>query len=112
MSKSRRHFLRKASLASVPLIVKSSVLGREGATSPNSRVQLACIGVGGQGTGNMNNFLQDNRVKVLAVCDVDQNHRSRALGIAKLNDKDGYTVQTEPPSVAINEVVDLRGRRD
>ena len=90
MSRSRRNFLQKASLASVPLIVNSSVLGRGGATSPNSRVQLACIGVGGQGTGNMNNFLQDDRVKVLAICDVDQNHRSRALGIAKLNDEDGY----------------------
>jgi len=90
MSKSRRNFLQKASFASVPLIVNSSVLGKGGATSPNSRVQLACIGVGGQGTGNMNNFMQDDRVKVLAICDVDQNHRNRALGIAKLNDKDGY----------------------
>ncbi|MBA73395.1 MAG: dehydrogenase [Verrucomicrobiales bacterium] len=101
MSKSRRHFIQKASLASAPLIVNSSVLGREGATSPNSRVQMACIGVGGQGTGNMSNFLQDDRVKVLAVCDVDQNHRDRALGIAKLDKGDGY-----------NDYRKLMGRKD
>ena len=62
---------------------------------------MACIGVGGQGAGNMSNFLQDDRVKVLAVCDVDQNHRDRALGIAKLDKGDGY-----------NDYRKLMGRKD
>jgi len=62
MKQTRRQFLRNSSIVAAPMIVKSSVLGKEGATSPNSKIQMACIGVGGQGTGNMNNFLQDERV--------------------------------------------------
>ena len=89
MKNTRRQFLQKGTFLSVPLIINSSVLGRGNATAANSKVQLACIGVGGQGTGNMNNFIQDDRVKVVAVCDVDRAHRQRALNIAKLSDKDG-----------------------
>lgn len=89
MKNTRRQFLQKGTFLSVPLIINSSVLGKGNATAANSKVQLACIGVGGQGTGNMNNFIQDDRVKVVAVCDVDRAHRQRALNIAKLSDKDG-----------------------
>ena len=91
MIETRRQFLRNTSFIAAPMIVKSSVLGKEGATSPNSRIQMACIGVGGQGTGNMNNFLQDERVKVVAICDVDDSHKQRALRAAKLSDKDGFS---------------------
>ena len=89
MKNTRRQFLQKGTFLSAPLIINSSVLGRGNATAANSKVQLACIGVGGQGTGNMNNFIQDDRVKVVAVCDVDRAHRQRALNIAKLSDKNG-----------------------
>ena len=91
MKQTRRQFLRNSSIVAAPMIVKSSVLGKEGATSPNSKIQMACIGVGGQGTGNMNNFLQDERVKVVAVCDVDDVHKNRALTAAKLSERDGFT---------------------
>lgn len=91
MKQTRRQFLRNSSIVAAPMIVKSSVLGKEGATSPNSKIQMACIGVGGQGTGNMNNFLQDERVKVVAVCDVDDVHKNRALKAAKLSERDGFT---------------------
>ena len=91
MKETRRQFLRNTSFIAAPMIVKSSVLGKEGATSPNSKIQMACIGVGGQGTGNMNNFLQDERVKVVAICDVDDSHKQRALRAAKLSDKDGFS---------------------
>jgi len=46
---------------------------------------MGFIGVGGMGTSNLRNFLQDQRVQVAAVCDVDTNHRTRALQLAKLN---------------------------
>ena len=91
MKETRRRFLRNISFIAAPMIVKSSVLGKAGATSPNSKIQMACIGVGGQGTGNMNNFLQDERVKVVAICDVDDSHKQRALKAAKLSDTDGFS---------------------
>ena len=90
MTHSRRKFLLGAVAVPAPLIVASSVLGQGNKTAPNSKIQLACIGVGGQGTGNMNNFLQDERVRVAAICDVDAGHRDRALAAAKLKPEDGY----------------------
>lgn len=88
--KSRRAFLKKSALGlTAPMIVPASVLGRSGATPPNNRVQLGCIGVGGMGTGNLNSFMQDDRVVITSVCDVDARHRARALKIAGLNEKAG-----------------------
>ncbi len=90
MNQSRRQFLIGAATASAPLIVAPSVVGVGERTGPNSKIQLACIGVGGQGTSNMRNFLQDERVRVAAVCDVDTGHRNRALAAAELKPEDGY----------------------
>lgn len=83
---SRRRFL--AAAAAAPLILPGRILGACGATPPNSKVRLACIGVGGQGTGNLGAFLNDERVQVVAVCDVDTNHRARAAAMVKLKEAD------------------------
>lgn len=85
-SLSRRQFLQSAA----PLILPAAVLGRAGAVSPNGKIRLACIGVGGQGTSNMNAFLADERVQVVAICDVDGQHRDRAMQLAKLTKGDCY----------------------
>lgn len=82
----RRQFIK----SSFPLIVSASVLGRGGAVAANSRVRIACIGLGGQGTGNMRNFLADERVQIVAVCDVDAQHREAAATIARLGKGDAY----------------------
>jgi len=86
---SRRSFL-KASTAFGPLIVKSSVLGNDKRSTPNERVNLACIGTGNMGTNNLKAFLRDERVQVVAICDVDDKHRANALNIAGLKTSDGY----------------------
>ncbi len=86
---SRRRFL-SAATAAAPLILPGRILGLDGATAPNSKVRLACIGVGGMGTGNLNSFLTDERVQVVAVCDVDSDHRNRAAETAKLKPADAY----------------------
>lgn len=80
----RRDFLK----STFPLIVASSVLGRAGAVGPNSRVRMACIGLGGQGTSNMRAFLTDERVQMVAVCDVDGKHRDAAGALANLKGTD------------------------
>jgi predicted dehydrogenase len=41
-------------------------------------VTLACVGVGGQGTYDLQAFLTDPRVQVVAVCDVDRAHLAHA----------------------------------
>jgi predicted dehydrogenase len=68
-SEDRRHFLKSAAMAAAaPMIVPSSVFGR---TAPSNRVNLAAIGVGGRGAGNVwHDFVttQDD-VRLVATCD-------------------------------------------
>jgi predicted dehydrogenase len=83
---SRRQFLKRASgitagAVTFPYFVSSSTLGQGGSVAPSNRITLGCIGMGGQGTGNMRGFLGKNEVRVLAVCDVDKNHRDQAKKI-------------------------------
>lgn len=74
---SRRRFLRNttAALATVS-IVPGSVLGLRGATPPNSKLNLACIGVGGQGAWNLGNVSGEN---IVALCDVDAKHAAASF---------------------------------
>ena len=78
----RREFLKSASLAagavSIPAVVSSTVLGQSGRAAPSNRIVMGCIGVGWQGGGNMNSFLNEKDVQVVAVCDVDKNHLNQA----------------------------------
>ena len=70
----RRSFLKRASaaagaMAAFPTIVPSSVFG---ATAPSNRITMAFIGVGNQGTNDLQGFLEDERIQVVAVCDVNR----------------------------------------
>ena len=76
----RRSFLRRttglmASTIAVPYVVPSSVLGKGGSTAPSERLTMGAIGIGGQGMHNLRNFLTCDDLRILAVCDVDTNHR-------------------------------------
>src|SRR5690606_13810737 len=71
-----------------PLIVPGRVLGLGDATAPGSQVRLGCIGTGGMGMGNLKSFLNDDRVRIVSVCDVDAAHRRQAQEAAKLGDGD------------------------
>ena len=88
----RRDFLQKASGAAlsafcVPYFIPSTVLGRNATISPGDQITIGCIGVGGMGTANMRGFLELPAARVVAVCDVDANHRERAKKI--VNEKYG-----------------------
>jgi len=61
-----------------PYIVSSSALGKDSSVAPSNRIVMACIGVGGMGTGNMNSFLGKKEAQVVAVCDIDKSHREKA----------------------------------
>lgn len=65
---SRRDFLKSAACVAAPWIVPASVLG---ATAPSNRIQVACIGTGNQGIAVLRQFLKNDDVQVVAVCDVN-----------------------------------------
>jgi len=79
---SRRRFLKGTAAAGItaafPSIIPASALGRLGKVAPSNRIVMGCIGVGSQGRGNMNAFLDKKEVQVIAVCDVDKHHRDTA----------------------------------
>jgi len=82
----RRQFLERVtgiatSTVSFPYIIPSSALGKAGSVAPSNRIVMGCIGVGSKGTGNMRNFLSKDEVQVVAVCDVDTDHRNKARDI-------------------------------
>jgi len=79
----RRDFLKRttgiaAGAVAFPYIIPASALGLAGAVAPSNRITIGCIGLGGMGTGNMGGFLEQGGAQVVAVCDVDGNHRRSA----------------------------------
>ena len=59
-------------------IIPASARGMDGRPSPGNRIVMGCIGLGGQGSGNMGTFLGEPDVQVVAMCDVDKNHLNGA----------------------------------
>lgn len=75
-SLSRRQFLSTTTTAALaaPLILGSSLR----AASPNGKLSHACIGVGGMGWNDLQNFQQHPKVEIVALCDVDENNLNNA----------------------------------
>lgn len=83
---SRRQFLAATGAAVVfPSLVPSRVLGGDGATAPSNQIVMGVVGCGGMGMGNTRSFLSKERCRVVAACDVDQNHLDGA--VKKINDR-------------------------
>lgn len=78
----RRAFLRRSAIAAsavaLPTIITKPL---SAANAPNSRVNLAMIGVGSRGTGVMGWFAGNDDVRFVAVCDPSTAHRERAINI-------------------------------
>ena len=82
----RRDFLKKtlatsAGMIIIPTIIPASALGKNGFVAPSNRHVMGFIGVGSQGTGNMNNFMKIPEVQVVSVCDVDKTNRDKAANM-------------------------------
>ncbi len=76
MTLSRRSFLKTSlAVAAAPLLVPPRVLGRGGATAPNSKVVMGTIGCGNQGRGDTSHFSSTGRVEFTAFCDPDTARR-------------------------------------
>ena len=73
---SRRRFLSELAVAGAGLtIVPRHVLGR-GFTAPSDLLNVAAVGVGGQGRANLVNLASEN---VVALCDVDWDYANKAF---------------------------------
>ncbi len=75
--KSRRQFLKTGSAITLgaltaPSIIPSSALGAGDAIAASKRITLGVIGAGNQGTNDMREFLRDERVQIVAVCDLNK----------------------------------------
>jgi predicted dehydrogenase len=75
---SRRNFMRGAATAAALAIVPRHVSAAQRKSQPSERLNIACIGVGDQGTRDMKSFLSKPDVQIVAICDVDSNNRDRA----------------------------------
>ncbi len=72
----RRDFIKFSAAASailaVPTIIPACSRGKDGHTAPSDRITLAFIGAGNQAGNDVKNFLQDERVQITGVCDVNR----------------------------------------
>jgi len=72
---SRRKILAGAGAAAAFTIIPRHVLGQGGQPSANNKLNIAGVGVGGMGAGDIRRVPTEN---IVAVCDVDANHAARA----------------------------------
>jgi len=73
----RRQFLCRSTAVSASfLVLPGAVLGLRGATSPNEKLNLAGIGIGGQGGADLGQMESEN---IVALCDVDQRHAAHTF---------------------------------
>ncbi|MGM0573997.1 MAG: Gfo/Idh/MocA family protein [Bacteroidota bacterium] len=87
----RRDFLKKSvlaasSLAVFPTIIPACARGGNGKTAPSDKIRVALIGCGNQGGNDIMRFANDDRVEVVAICDV--NKRSKGYWAGSLGGRD------------------------
>ena len=68
---SRRTFLKTSALATAAFTLPRFSIGQAGG-SPNSKINVACIGIGNRGFFAVSELMKDPRVNLVAFCDVDQ----------------------------------------
>jgi predicted dehydrogenase len=73
----RRDFLGQAAAGSIagiafPTVIPARALGLAGRPAPSEQITVGVIGTGNQGFNDINSFLGDERVRIVAVCDVNR----------------------------------------
>ncbi len=72
----RRDFIRAATAVGAFSIVPSSVLVKNGHAAPSSKLNIACIGVGGRGGAQVGGCRNEN---IVAMVDVDERRAGKAF---------------------------------
>jgi predicted dehydrogenase len=73
---SRRCFIQTAAAASTALVLPRHVLGQSGAKAPGDKLNIAGIGIGGQGAHDLAQFEGHN---IVALCDIDADYAGRTF---------------------------------
>lgn len=71
---SRRDMIKAGAAVAVFNIVPRHILGGAGFTAPSERLNIAGVGIGGMGSGDIRSVAGEN---IVALCDVDQNASAR-----------------------------------
>lgn len=75
---SRRRFIAATAAASLFNIVPRNVLGGPQHTPPSEKLNIAGIGIGGMGGGNIRNCAREN---IVALCDVDHAYAAKTFAV-------------------------------
>jgi predicted dehydrogenase len=67
----RRTFLKSSAIATAAFSLPRFSIGQPG-ISANSKINVACIGIGNRGFFAVSELMKDPRVNIVAICDVDQ----------------------------------------
>jgi predicted dehydrogenase len=116
---SRRDFIQNVASVSAFTIVPRHVLGGTGYTSPSDKLNIACIGVGGQGGNDVRHSSSEN---IVAFCDVDdkraaatfkkfpniKKYRDFRIMLEKQNDIDAVTVSTPDHTHAVAAMMAIK----
>lgn len=71
----RRQFLQQASVLSAGVWLGSSASRLRAEDSPNEKLNVACVGIGGRGSANLGGVSKEN---IVALCDVDDQRAGKA----------------------------------
>ena len=115
----RRAFLKQTALVTsgilvAPTIIPAYARGGNGRVAPSDKVRLALIGCGNQGSGDIRQFMNDDRVQVVALCDVNKEGPGywdgtvRGLNIVAQWVNDFYTNKNGKPFSGLRLTEDFR----
>jgi predicted dehydrogenase len=60
-------------------VLPSHVLGASGQLPPSRKLNIGCIGIGGQGSGDTKELASFENVNITALCDVDESYASHTI---------------------------------
>jgi predicted dehydrogenase len=78
---SRRQFVAGSAAVAAATIVPARVLGRSGQFAPSETIQIAGVGIGGVGHGQIRSISQQRNVRIVALCDVDDVYAKRTYDL-------------------------------
>ena len=87
---SRRKFIKNSALASSLFIVPRNVLGGEGFIAPSDKVNIAGIGLHGQGQADVSRTAASKYANIVALCDVHPNANGSVAIRNKFPDAEFY----------------------
>ncbi len=111
---SRRAMLKRTAAFGVaaPMVIPSSVLGKDGATAPSNRITIGSIGVGMMGKGHFRLLANNPDVQMLALSDVDSWRRNEETKFLEKLDAEKESVGAQRGFEAYNDFRALLDRDD